>query len=109
MKKSVFVLLIFLGIIIGVWLGIENRKLFELPVPEEQSQKDTQQGIDMDRIAVGMETWQVKQVLGVPDKRNVVSATKNMRKEEWIYATKCLYFTNGVLTSWQEREGGNSK
>ena len=100
MKKAAVVILIILGVIVGVWMGIENRKLFELPFPEKQSQKNAQQGVE---IAVGMETWQVKQALGVPDKRNVVLATKNMRKEEWIYGNRCLYFTNGVLTSWQER------
>ena len=58
MKKAAVVILIFLGVILGVWLGIENRKLFELPVPEKQSQKNAQQEVE---IAVGMETWQVKQ------------------------------------------------
>ncbi len=100
MKKAAVVILIFLGVIVGVWLGIENRKLFELPFPEKQSQKNAQQKLE---IAVGMETWQVKQALGVPEKRNVVSAAKNVKKEQWIYGNKCLYFTNGVLTSWQER------
>lgn len=100
MKKAAVVILIIIGVIVGVWMGIENRKLFELPFPEEESQKNAQQGFE---IAVGMETWQVKQTLGVPEKRNVVLATKNMRKEEWIYGNRCLYFTNGILTSWQER------
>ena len=85
MKKAAVVILIILGVIVGVWMGIENRKLFELPFPEKQSQKNAQQGVE---IAVGMETWQVKQALGVPEKRNVVLATKNMRKEEWIYGNK---------------------
>ena len=109
MKKAAVVILTFLGFIFGVWLAIENRKLFELPVPNEQSQKEVQQGINMDRIAVGMEGWQVKEVLGIPEKRNVVLASKSIRKEEWIYGSKCLYLTNGLLTSWQERQGENSK
>jgi|LGVE01.1.fsa_nt_gb hypothetical protein len=103
MKKFVLAFLIFLGAIFGWWMARENRKLFELPVPVEHRQEDTQQGaIDTGRIAIGMETWQVKQALGVPEKRDVVVATKERRKEQWIYGKQCLYFTNGVLTSWQE-------
>jgi hypothetical protein len=102
-KKAAIIILIFLGVIFGVWLARENRKLFELPVPVEESKEDTQQGIGAGRIAVGMETWQVKEVLGIPEKRNVVLATKNVRKEEWTYDNKHLYFTNGVLTSLEER------
>ena len=103
MKKAAVVILILLGFIVGVWMARENRKLFELPYPVEEKQKDVQQGIGKDRIAVGMENWQVKEVLGVPDKRDVVLETKEMRKEQWTYENKVLYFTNGVLTSWQER------
>ena len=102
MKKTAVVILIFLGFIVGVWMARENRKLFELPFPVDENQKDMQQGVGIDRIAVGMETWQVMEVLGVPDNRNVVLATKKMRKEQWTYGKKQLYFTNGVLTSWQE-------
>ncbi|MBW1739887.1 MAG: hypothetical protein JRJ42_01995 [Deltaproteobacteria bacterium] len=102
MKKSVLVFLIVLGFVVGYWLAKENRKLFELPASMELPQNNVQQQIDMGRIAVGMETWQVKQVLGVPEKMNVVIETQNTRKEQWIYGNKYLYFTNGVLTSWQE-------
>ena len=102
MKKAAVVILIFLGFIVGVWMAIENKKLFELPFPVEEKQKDLQHGIGKDEIAVGMENWQVKEVLGVPDKRDVVLETKKMRKEQWTYGKKLLYFTNGVLTSWQE-------
>ena len=102
MKKAVIVILILLGFIVGVWMAIENRKLFELPYPEDENQKDMQQGVGIDRIAVGMENWQVMEVLGVPDNRNVVLTTETMRKEQWTYGKKQLYFTNGVLTSWQE-------
>ena len=103
MKKAAVVILIFLGFILGVWFARENRKLFELPVPNEESQKDMKHGINMDKIAVGMETWQAQEVLGVPEKRDIVLTTKNTKKEQWIYSSKCLYFTNGLLTSWQER------
>jgi len=114
MKKALVVILIFLGFIVGIWLARENRKLFELPIPVEERQGDEQQGnIDKGRISVGMEIWQVKQALGVPEKINVVMATQDTKKEEWIYGGKCLYFTNGVLMSWQEGEGlstlGNPK
>ena len=102
MKKAAVVILIFLGFIVGIWMARENRKLFELPYPVEEKQKDLQQGIGKDKIAVGMENWQVKEVLGVPDKRDVVLETEKMRKEQWTYGKKQLYFTNGVLTSWQE-------
>ena len=103
MKEVAIVILIFLGFIVGVWMAIENRKLFELPFPVDENQKDMQQGVGIDRIAVGMENWQVKEVMGVPDKRDVVLETEKMRKEQWTYGKKVLYFTNGVLISWQER------
>ena len=99
MKKLAIVFLIVLGFILGWWLARENRKVFQLAVPVERSQKAM---IDMDSIVDGMDTWQVKEVLGVPEKRNILSATQGMRKEEWIYGDTHLYFTNGFLTSWKE-------
>jgi len=102
MKKAAVVILILLGFIVGVWMARENRKLFELPYHVEDKQNNLQQGIRKEKIAVGMENWQVKEVLGVPDNRDVVLETKKMRKEQWTYGKKLLYFTNGVLTSWQE-------
>jgi hypothetical protein len=105
MKKALVVFLIFLGFVVGVWLWRENKRLFELPFPMEERQGDVQEGnAHKAKISVGMEIWQVKQALGVPEKRNVVMTTQDVRKEEWIYGSKCLYFTNGVLTGWQERE-----
>ncbi|MHC4537900.1 MAG: hypothetical protein ACYS6K_28555 [Planctomycetota bacterium] len=105
MKKALVVLLVFLGVIVGAWLARENKKLFELPIPVEERQGDKQQkNIDNGKIALGMEIWQVKEALGVPEKRNVLIATEDMRKEEWIYDSKRLYFTNGVLIRLQEGE-----
>ena len=103
MKKYALVLLILLGSIPGYWLARENTELFQVIGVIEQPKGDIQKKhLDMDRIAIGMETWQVKDILGVPDKMSVQVATRDMRKEHWIYGSRCLYFTNGVLTSWQE-------
>jgi hypothetical protein len=60
-------------------------------------------------MAVGIESRQVKEVSGIPEKRNVLLATKSVRKEEWIYGSKCFNLTNSLLTPWQERQGENSK
>ncbi|OEU52046.1 MAG: hypothetical protein BA872_07165 [Desulfobacterales bacterium C00003060] len=103
MKKRVLILLIFIGFLFGCWLVRENKKLFELPVPVEHRKDNIHQGNNLSgEIAIGMESWQVKQVLGIPEKRKVVIATRNMKKEQWIYGDRCLHFTNGILTSWEQ-------
>jgi hypothetical protein len=99
MKKLAVIFLIVLGVIFGWWLARENRKLFELPAPAGRFQRAV---IDKESIVIGMDTWQVKEVLGVPEKRHVVLETQEMRKEEWIYGDRHFYFTNGFLTSLKE-------
>jgi hypothetical protein len=103
MKKHVLVLLILLGFGVGVWLVKENRELMILTGVIERPQEDIrQQPIDWGKVTVGMEMWQVKEVLGPPEKRHVERATEGMTKEQWTYGDKCLHFTNGVLMSWQD-------
>ena len=103
MKKHVLVLLILLGFGVGAWLVKENRELMILTGVMPRPQEDVrQQPFDWDRVTVGMEMWQVKEVLGPPEKRNIQTATQGMKKEQWTYGDKCLHFTNGVLTSLQD-------
>jgi hypothetical protein len=102
MKRSLFILLIFLAVGIGAWLVKENRALLILTnvVPGPQQEME-QQPPDWDRVTVGMETWQVKDVVGPPEKRHVEIAAEGTKKEDWTYGDRCLHFTNGVLISWE--------
>ena len=103
MKKHFLVLLILLGVAIGGWLVKENRQLMILTGVMPRPQEDVrQQPVDWDRVTLGMEMWQVKEVLGPPEKRRVERAKEGMTKEQWTYGGKCLNFTNGILTSWQD-------
>jgi hypothetical protein len=103
MKKHVFVFLILLGFAFGCWLVKGNRELLILTGVIERPQDDIHERIlDMDRVALGMEMWQVKEVLGPPEERNVSEARQGTKEEQWTYGDKCLYFTNGVLTSRQD-------
>jgi hypothetical protein len=102
MKKPVFVFLILLGFAIGGWLVKENRELLTLTGVLPRPQQDMgQQAVDWEGVTVGMEMWQVKEVVGPPEKRHIGRTTEGIRKEQWTYGDKCLHFTNGVLTSWQ--------
>jgi len=102
MKKPVFILLIVLAVAIGAWLVKKNRELLILtnvvPPPRQEME---QQPPDWERVTVGMETWQVKEVVGPPEKRQEERTVEGTRKEAWTYGDRCLHFTNGVLTSSQ--------
>lgn len=103
MKKHVFIFLILLGFVVGGWLAKENREFFEAMGLIERPKEDIlNRCIDVSTLKIGMEGWQVQEAFGPPEKRNVEMPTQDMRKEQWIYNDKCLYFTNGVLTSWQQ-------
>ncbi len=103
MKKTAIVVLIILGGVLGYWMARQNQKLFELPFPEEETQKNIRPGsVDMNQVKMGMDTWQVREILGAPDKSSVVLEEGDVRKEEWVYGSRHLYFANGILTSWQE-------
>jgi hypothetical protein len=105
-KKWIFAFLILIGFLSGYWLAKENTELVRLLFPSLQPPQNVyQRPIDMDSLVVGMETWQVKDVLGPPDERNVPPADQNTRRESWVYENVQLNFTNGVLTSWQEDQG----
>ena len=107
MKKSVFIFLILLGFVVGGWLAKENREFFEVMGLIERPKQDmSSRSIDVGALKAGMEGWQVQEAFGPPEKRNVEMATQDVRKEQWIYDDKCLYFTNGVLTSWQQMPAG---
>ena len=110
MKKPVLVFLILLGFVFGCWLVKGNRQLLILTGVIQPPQEDIrQQTVDWDRVTVGMEMWQVKEILGPPEQRHIETATEGMRKEQWMYGDKCLRFTNGVLTSWQDGEHSEGK
>ena len=102
-KKVSIVVLILIGGILGYWLARQNQKLFELPYPKEYTRQSSERPPGgSTTISIGMDTWQVKEVLGPPDERNVIKESRQERKEEWRYGNKRLFFTNGYLTSWQE-------
>jgi len=104
MKKFFLVILVTLGFVLGYWMAERNKKLFELPVPVEDSQDAQKAGSVDEKIFTGMDTWQVKEILGPPDRRNVLPGGKDLRNEEWMYDDKGLRlsFSNGFLTSFQE-------
>jgi hypothetical protein len=102
-KKVSVVVLILIGGALGYWLARQNQKLFELPHPEKSVQQIPQRPSDrFTKIAIGMDTWQVQEVLGPPEERRVISEKGQKKTEAWIYGGKTLFFTNGFLTRWQE-------
>jgi hypothetical protein len=102
-KKVSVVVLILIGGVLGYWLARQNQKLFELPHPEKSVQQTPQRPSDrFTKIAIGMDTWQVQEVLGPPDGRNVITESGQERTEAWRYGNKRLFFINGFLASWQE-------
>jgi len=104
MKKVFFIAFIFLGAVSGWWLAQGNKELFEAlgVIRRSQEERFKWPSIDESTITLGLETWQVKDVFGPPDERTVETAVHGTRKEQWRYGDKWLYFTDGVLTSWQD-------
>jgi hypothetical protein len=100
MKKRVFfAVLLLLGFIFGLWLARENRQFLEAMGLIKRPQENIhERPVDWNTISIGMETWQVKEALGPPEKRKVKEKAQETRKEEWTYGEKRLYFTNGILT-----------
>ena len=104
-RRTFFVVLLLLGFIFGLWLAKENRQFLEAMGLIKRPKADIhERAIDWSTISIGMETWQVKEVLGPPEKRKVKTETQETRKEEWMYGGKCLCFTNGILTSLREEQ-----
>ena len=104
-RRAFFIFLVLLGFISGLWLAKENRQFLEAMGLIERPKIDIhEKSIDWSAISIGMETWQVKEVLGPPEKRNVKTKTQETRREEWIYGDKCLCFTNGILTSLRQEQ-----
>jgi len=103
LKKTAVVILIVLGGLVGYWLAWENQRVFEFPYRDEHSQPNALVPFGQTQnIAVGMDTWQVKEALGPPEKRHVVSDDGKGKMEVWTYSGRRLYFINGFLTKWQE-------
>jgi len=103
MKKVFFIAIVFLGAVSGWWLARGNMELFEaLGVVQRGQEERPKRSIDNGTMTLGLETWQVKDAFGPPDERIVEIAIQGRREEHWRYGDKWLYFTNGVLTSWQE-------
>jgi len=102
-KKTAVIILVVLGGLAGYWLAQENKRFFELPYREEPNRQNAQERFKgINRIVVGMDTWQVKEAIGPPDKRYVVPDDGKGKKEVWTYGGRRLYFINGFLTKWQE-------
>ena len=106
MKKGIIVFLILIGATLGYWMAKKNWKLFELayrsenPNPPALSVKP-----DVNRLKRGLEKWQVKEIMGVPDSRRGLSDNRGERKkerEEWRYGTMRLLFADGILLSWDK-------
>jgi hypothetical protein len=102
-KNTAVIVLIILGGIAGYWLARENRRFFEWPHQIEHSRSKSPKAFgENPMIAVGMDTWQVKEALGPPEKRRVVSDDGNEKKEVWMYGDIPLYFINGFLIGWRD-------
>jgi len=103
MKKVLFIGIVFLGAVSGWWLARGNMELFEaIGVVERRQEERPKPSIDNSTMSLGLETWQVKDVFGPPEERIVETPVQGTREEHWRYGDKWLYFTNGVLTSWQK-------
>ena len=103
LRKSAIVIFIVLGGLVGFWLAKENQRLFELPYREEHSQPSAERPFgELPEMAVGMDTWQVKEALGPPEKRDVISEDGHGKQEVWTYRSRRLHFENGFLTRWED-------
>jgi len=106
MKKVFFMALVLLAAVSGWWLARGNMELFEaIGVVERRHEERPKRSIDNGTMTLGLEIWQVKDAFGPPEERIVEMAVQGTREEQWRYGDKWLYFTNGVLTSWQEGPG----
>ena len=102
-KKTSIIILVIVGGLAGYWLARENQRIFELPYRERHSQTNALvPSGQRHNICVGMDIWQVKEALGPPEKRHVISENEHGKKEVWTYGKRQLYFENGFLTRWQE-------
>jgi hypothetical protein len=101
-KRTLFIVLLLLAFLFGLWLARENRQFFKAMGLIENPPSDVRP-MDWDAVSIGMETWQVKDVVGAPEERNVERDGRGTRREEWIYGDKRLLFTDGILTSLGER------
>lgn len=101
LKNTAIVLLIVAGGCFGYFLGRQNRELFELPSGHSQKSEQGTEGVT--GIHIGMDTWQVREMLGPPDKRIVISENQGARKVEWVYGDQHLYFVDGLLTAHDSR------
>lgn len=104
MQKILIIILVLFGLTLGYWLSRQNQKLFELPIPESQFQ----QGMRADQtgpkaVEIGMDMWEVEEILGAPDKRMVISDNAADKKEAWFYKGKTLYFSNGFMTHREDK------
>ena len=67
MKKLVILLLMCCGAVLGYWMARQNQKLFELPFPKEQLHPGKTDGpIAGKTVEIGMDVWQVQEILGPP-------------------------------------------
>lgn len=103
MKKGLIVGLAMLGAGLGYWMAQENWRLFEVAHPVGQvAIRDRPVDYDFASLERGLETWQVKEFMGPPDSRSVLEGKEAENREEWRYGDRRLFFSDGVLVSWDE-------
>ena len=106
MKRGVIIFLILAGAVFGYWMARGNWRLFELAYQSDSPARQARcVAPDPDRLKRGLEKWQVKEIMGVPDTRSLLADQKDLKKEEWRYGPIRLLFTNGILTSWNNEDG----
>ncbi|MFY0651516.1 MAG: hypothetical protein JXQ96_05760 [Cyclobacteriaceae bacterium] len=79
-------------------LKIEDRKKYLY----SKYDKATADKIFNRRIWLGMTSGMVLDSIGLPKKENK-DVYSFAVKEQWIYENRYLYFTDGILDSWQDR------
>jgi len=98
MRKFFIIILIGCGVALGYWLARHNQKFFELPFSEQPLQQGTaEREWEVKTVKKGMDTWEVKEILGPPEKRIVVSEKPGTAREVWIYQGRRCDFENGIL------------
>lgn len=107
MKKGIIVFLILVGATLGYWMAKKNWKLFEVAYRSEKPNLHALSAKpDVNQLKPGLEKWQVKEIMGVPDSRRVPpdnrAEEREKEREEWRYGTMRLLFADGILLSWDK-------
>lgn len=57
--------------------------------------------LTINKLAIGLSKADFRQLCGSPERTNR-TMTSNHEREQWIYDRNYYYFTDGILTSWQD-------